>query len=462
MRSSSAIRWVALRHFDDWLDRRGTLCRCVHCRMRFFSLTRFRPALLLLVAACQAASPAGSADQSASDTARIRHDVSFLASDALEGRATGSRGNDTAAAFIARRFAALGLTAPAGGYLQKFEARSAAAAHQGVAASLRTQNVVGIVRGSDPKLSKEYVVLGAHFDHLGRGAFGALDTQSGDAIRNGADDNASGTAALLELARALRTSAPRRSIVIVAFSGEELGLLGSAHFVANLPAPLVIDSVVAMLNFDMVGRVRNDRLLVFGTATAAEWPATIAAANGTPRFTLALVPDGFGPSDHSSFFARNIPVLHFFSDTHDDYHRATDDVDRIDVSGIARVVRLSEAIVRDVANRDGRLTFVAAAASASRPSPRASSQAYLGSVPDMAAGDRPGLRLTGVTPGSPADRAGLKPGDLVVSLGGRDVTDLTTYSNALYAHQPGDTIDIVVLRGAERLTLRVTLGRRGQ
>lgn len=416
--------------------------------------------MVALMAACQAAAPAGNPSLS-SDTARIRHDVAFLASDNLEGRGTGTRGNDSAAAFIAARFSALRLTAPAGGFLQKFEARSAAAAHQGVAASLPTQNVVAIIRGSDPNLSAQFVVIGAHFDHLGRGGFGALDAQSRDMIRNGADDNASGTAAIMELARAFRAAPPRRSIAIVAFSGEELGLLGSAHFVANPPTPIVTDSIYAMLNFDMVGRVRNDRLLIFGTATATEWPAIIAAANGPTQFALALVGDGFGPSDHSSFFARNIPVLHFFSDTHEDYHRATDDIDRINVPGIARVVRLSEALVRDIANRDNRLTFVAATA-ATRTAPRASSQVYLGSVPDMAAGDQPGLRLTGVTPGSPADRGGLKAGDLVVSLGGSQVTDLTSYSNALYAHRPGDEVEIVVMRGPDRLTLRVTLGRRGQ
>ena len=366
-----------------------------------------------------------------------------------------------AAAFIARRFGDLGLAAPSGGFLQRFEARSAAAAHQGLAAELRTQNVVGLIPGRDSALRGEYIVLGAHFDHLGRETFGALDTQSRGVIRNGADDNASGTVAIMELAQALRANPPRRSVAVVAFSGEEIGLLGSAHFVANPPMPVKTDSIYAMLNFDMVGRVRNDRLLIFGTATAAEWPAVIAAANGSTQFTLAQIGDGFGPSDHSSFFARNIPVLHFFSDNHDDYHRASDDAHLINTAGIARVVRLAERIVRDIGDRDGRLTFVQAAASA-RPSARIGSQAYLGSVPDMAAGDRPGLRLTGVTAGSPADRAGLRAGDIVVSLGGRDVTDLNTYSDALYAHQPGDEVVIVVLRGSERLTLRVTLGRRGQ
>lgn len=421
---------------------------------------------LLAVAACHAGSPRSAAlGPSTPDTARIRQDVAYLASDALEGRGTGTPGNDSAAAFIARRFRSFGLTAPAPGFLQPFEARPAAAAQHGLGASLPTQNVVALIPGRDRALRGQYVVLGAHFDHLGRsGTFGVLDPQARDAIHNGADDNASGTVAIMELARLFQARPLRRSLAIVAFSGEELGLLGSAHFVANPPAPFITDSVRAMLNFDMVGRVRNDRLLVFGTATAAEWPGIVTAANGATQFTLAMVGDGFGPSDHSSFYARNIPVLHFFSDTHEDYHRATDDADRINVAGIARVVRLAERIVRDIGDRDAGLTFVQAAASASTRSaaPRSGTQPYLGSVPDMAAGDRPGLRLTGVTSGSPADRAGLKAGDLVVSLGGVAVTDLTSYSDALYAHKPGDEVEVVVLRGNERLTLRVTLGRRGQ
>ncbi len=421
---------------------------------------------LLAVAACHTGSPGGSTLRAATpDTTALRRDVAYLASDALEGRGTGTPGNDSAAGFIARRFRSLGLTAPLVGFLQTFDARPAAATQHGLAPSLRTQNVVALIPGRDPTLRGQYVVLGAHFDHLGRsGSFGALDPQAGDAVRNGADDNASGTAVIMELARLFRANPPRRSLAVVAFSGEELGLLGSAHFVANPPAPFVTNSVRAMLNFDMVGRVRNDRLLVFGTATAAEWPGILKAANAPTQFTLAMVGDGFGPSDHSSFYARRIPVLHFFSDTHEDYHRASDDADRINVAGIARVVRLAERVVRDVGDRDGGLTFVQAPLSASgrTASPRAGAQPYLGSVPDMAAGDRPGLRLTGITAGSPADRAGLRAGDLVVSLGSTTVTDLTSYSDALYAHKPGDEVEIVVLRGNERLTLRVTLGRRGQ
>jgi Zn-dependent M28 family amino/carboxypeptidase len=339
------------------------------------------------------------------------------------------------------------------------------AAQHGLASALPTQNLVAIVRGRDPKLRGQYVVLGAHFDHLGRSAtFGALDPEAKDAIRNGADDNASGTAGIMELARLLAANPPRRSVVIVAFSAEELGILGSSYFVANPPAPIAIDSIQAMLNFDMIGRLRNDRLLIFGTGTSPDWPSLISAMNGTTQFTLGMVPDGFGPSDHSAFYARNVPVLHFFSDTHEDYHRASDDADRINVAGIARIVRLAEMVAREVADRDARLVFTqTVATSTPRASPsRSGAQPYLGSVPDMAAADRPGLRLTGVTAGSPADRAGLKAGDIVVSLGGTPVVDLTSYSNALYAHKPGDQVEIVVMRGNERLALQVTLGSRGQ
>ena len=422
-------------------------------------------AVAICCSACYTGARGATAERLVPDTTRIRQDVAYLASDALEGRGTGTAGNDSAAAYIARRFRALGLTAPQTGFIQAFQARPAMAAQHGLPTALQTQNVVGLIRGRDPKLRGQYVVLGAHFDHLGRSAtFGALDPDAKDAIRNGADDNASGTAGIMELARLLAANPPRRSVAIVAFSGEELGILGSSFFVANPPAPLAIDSVHAMLNFDMIGRLRNDRLLVFGTGTSQEWPTLISAANGPTHFTLAQVPDGFGPSDHSAFYARNIPVLHFFSDTHEDYHRASDDADRINTAGIARIVALAERIARDVGDRDARLTFTPTVASSTpRNSPdRSGPQPYLGSVPDMAAGDRPGLRLTGVTPGSPADRAGLKAGDIVVSLGGVQVVDLTSYSNALYAHKPGDEVDIVVMRGNERMTLHVTLGRRGQ
>jgi aminopeptidase YwaD len=393
------------------------------------------------------------------DSARIRADVEYLASDALEGRGTGTAGNDSAAAFAARRYGALGLRPGAPGYMQPFTARSAMLAHNGGRAELPTQNVVAVLPGSDPRLAGQVIVVGAHIDHLGRSTLGARDPEAGNAVRNGADDNASGTAGVLELARLFRAQPARRTLVFALFSAEELGLLGSRHFVEQ--PPVARDSIVAMLNFDMIGRLRGDSLIVYGTATAREMPAILDSANAGVRLNVRGVGDGFGPSDHSSFYASNIPVLHFFTNLHDDYHSATDDADKINAAGAARVVTLAERVIRTLDARDSRLTFVRGAAPAPAAG-RQGSNVYLGSIPDMAAADISGLRLSGVRAGSPADSGGLKAGDVIVEFGGATVTDLQTYSDALYARQPGDTVEVVVLRGGERIRLRVTLGRRGQ
>lgn len=415
------------------------------------------------------------APQPTANAERIYRDIAYLSDDRLEGRGTGTEGNDSAAAYIARSHALLGLRAlvpdtaraecrtssvMAGcyGFLQRFTAKGSEVAHNGHPEGLRTQNVVAMVTGTDARLRGEYVVVGAHFDHLGRSTFGALDPQAGDAIRNGADDNASGTAAVMELARMFAARPARRSIIVASFTGEELGLLGSQWFVEHAPVP--IDSVVAMVNFDMVGRLRNDRLIVYGVATATEMAAVLDSANVAPKLAISAVSDGFGPSDHSSFYAKGIPVLHFFTDLHDDYHRATDDIEKINAPGEARVVALAERTVRAIADRSSRLTAVRVAA----PPPSSGGQGsntYLGSIPDMGSGDVPGLKLTGVRAGSPAEVGGLAAGDIIVEFGGAPVTDLNSYSAALYAHKPGDVVSVVYLRGGQRRTTSVTLGKRG-
>ena len=423
-------------------------------------------AALALLFACHTAAPAP--QRTGADTRALHRDVAYLSSDALEGRGTGTPGNDSAAAYIARRYAALDLQ-PTGSaactgtrcpspYFQPFSARSVAAAHAGVAGPLATQNVVAVLRGADPKLRDEYVVLGAHFDHLGRSALGSLDPDSARAIRNGADDNASGTAAILELARLLAQRPPKRSIIFVTFSGEELGLLGSQYFVDHPPLPL--ERVAAMLNFDMVGRMRDDKLIVYGVGTARELPALLDSANAAARLDIRPVSDGFGPSDHSSFYGKGIPVLHFFTDLHEDYHRATDDAAKINFEGMARVVNVAARVTRAIADRPARLTPIRAPA----PAPIASSgtgfSTYLGTIPDMGAVDVRGVRLTGVRPGSPADKAGLMAGDVIVEFAGRPVNDLYEYSDALRTHKPGDVVQIVAERKGERITLSATLGSR--
>lgn len=420
-------------------------------------------AVAVLASACSGAhveSAQGDGRGGMADSTRIATDIAFLASDALEGRGTGTAGFDSAATYAARRYAALGLRALAPGYFQPFTARSAVLAHAGGPAELPTRNVVAFLPGSDPALRGQVIVVGAHLDHLGRSSSGALDPESKDAIRNGADDNASGSAAVLELARLLSANPARRSVLFVNFSGEELGLLGSQYFVEH--SPVAVDSMVAMLNFDMVGRLSGDSLIVYGVATARELPALLDSANAAVNLHVRGLGDGFGPSDHSSFFARNIPVLHFFTNTHADYHRATDDAPLINAAGTARIVTLAERVIRGIDARDARLSFVRSTTPPAVAGARSQgSNVYLGSIPDMSAPDVKGLRLTGVRAGSPADSAGLKAGDIIVEFDGKAVADLQTYSDALYARRPGDEVDVVVLRGAERLRLRVRLGRRG-
>jgi aminopeptidase YwaD len=419
-------------------------------------------ALVSLAASCTPALPPLSTATHADSTV-IRRDIEYLASDQLEGRLAGTPGNDSAAAYLARRYRSLGLTELLPGYLQPFDALSAQDAHMGRTAPRPTQNVVALLRGRDPALREEYVVIGAHFDHLGRSPMFALDPEAGDAIRNGADDNASGTAAVLDLARLFAANPPRRSVVFVNFSAEELGVLGSSWFVNHPPVPL--KRIVAMINFDMVGRLRNDKLIVYGTSTATGLKGILDSANaGAARsamFRISGGGDGYGPSDQSSFYAKDIPVLHFFTDLHEDYHRATDDADKINAAGEARVVDLALRVARAVADRPARLTFVRIAPPARTAVSEEGKQTYLGTIPDMGASDIKGLRLTGVRAGSPADLGGLKAGDVIVELGGVAVKDLYSYSDALYSHKPGDVVKIVVLRGSERLELSVTLGRRG-
>lgn len=397
------------------------------------------------------------------DSTLIRRDIAYLAGDALEGRLTGSPGNDSAAAYIARRYKTLGLIEVVPAYLQRFDALSAEDAHAGRTEPRRTQNVVAVLRGTDPTVRDEFIVIGAHYDHLGRAITFAQDPEARDAVRNGADDNASGTAAVLELARILSSSRPRRSIIFANFSGEELGLLGSQWFVSHPPVPM--ERIVAMINFDMVGRPKNDKLIVYGTGTAGELKAMVDSANASldgGALKVNGIGDGYGPSDQTSFYAKDIPVLHFFTDQHEDYHRATDDVEKINAAGEARVVDLALRVVRDIANRPSHLTFVRLPAPAQRMGGREGSQTYLGSVPDMSATDVIGMRLMGVRPDSPADKGGLKTGDVIVEFGGTPVKDLYSYTDALYAHKPGDVVKVVVLRGTQRVDLTITLGKRGQ
>jgi hypothetical protein len=423
-----------------------------------------------LPAACRPPATGGIASASVPDSVMVRRDIEVLASERFEGRRTGTPGNDSAAAYLAARYATLRLQpAPDGGagcgagcataYLRRFTATEPV--RNGPPVVMPTQNLIGVIPGTDPTVANEYVMIGAHFDHLGRSTSGALDPDRGSEIRNGADDNASGTAAVLALARRLAQRPTRRPIIVAHFSGEEEGLLGSAYMAEHPPVP--IRQMVAMLNFDMVGRLRDDRVIVYGMATATGMRDIVDSANLTVGLKLSLVPDGTGPSDHASFYLKDMPVLHFFTDVHSDYHRATDDADKINVAGLVRVVDLAERATRIVADRPTRLAFTKAPTTTVARSASSGNNAYFGSIPDMGAGDDNGMRLSGVSPGGPAEKSGLKAGDVIVEFAGKPVKNIYDYTDALGTCKPGDVVTVVVVRGAnkERLSLSVTLTKRG-
>jgi hypothetical protein len=395
---------------------------------------------------------------------RLLDDIKFLTDDRLQGRATGSAGADSAAAYLARRFSEVGLQPAAGGWFQSFMvSRDAPATRQGRMGGLVGKNVIGILPGRDPVLRNQTVILGAHYDHLGAGSFGSLDPENNGRVHNGADDNASGIAGMIQVAARLAASPPARTVVFIAFSGEELGLLGSAHYVKQPIYPLA--ETMAMVNLDMVGRLRNGRLIVYGARSAREFPALLDSLNWYAGFDLKPQGDGYGPSDQSSFYAAKRPVLHLFTDLHEDYHRTTDDWQKINLDGLKRVADFTLGLVTALANRTSPLTFLdppaPQPAHASAPtSASAGYGAYLGTVPDMTVAPG-GVRLVGVRTGSPAEKAGLRGDDIITRIGDTDTPDLQAMTDALRSHRPGDTVEIVVRRGSGVTTLRATLGSRG-
>jgi len=402
------------------------------------------------------------AAQSTPESYTLLSDVRYLASDQLGGRMTGSPGADSAATYIARRFADAGLQPSSQGWFQSFEvSRDAPAVAQLRLGAISGRNVIGVLPGKDPVLRNEIVIVGAHYDHLGMGGpgSGAMDYDVLNQVHNGADDNASGTAALIHIAGRLAANPPARTVVFIAFTGEELGLLGSAYYVKHPLYPL--RATLAMVNLDMVGRLRNKRLIAYGAETAKEFPALLDSLNWYAGFDLKAQGDGYGPSDQASFFLAKLPVLYFFTDLHEDYHRATDDWDKVNSDGLLRVADFTAGIVRALADRTSPLTFVDAAP----PNPHAGTVAtpgygaYLGTIPDMT--DNPGgVQISGVRPGSPAEKAGLGAGDIIVKIGEADVANLQAMTDALRSHKAGDVVQIQYLRGGNRMSATATLGNR--
>ncbi len=318
-----------------------------------------------------------------------------------------------------------------------------------------THNVIGVVPGRDPARAREVVVIGAHYDGLGLGGPGSLDPVPGE-IHNGADDNASGVAALLELAQffAYPTNRPGRTLVFVAFGAEEEGMLGSARFVADPPYPL--PDIVAMINLDMIGRLK-DELMIYGVGSSPSWRDEIEAANTDLAIPVRLVPDGEGPSDHAPFYQRQIPVLAFFTGVHEDYHRSTDDADRLEYDALGRVTRLVRNVTLQIADAITHPMFDATQYASDAPSEiePGSARVRLGAVPgpDDTGG---GVVVEAVLSGSPAAAAGLAPGDRIVRVAGRPIDSIYDYVRALSEIEPDRPTRLVVIRAGTRIELTVT------
>jgi hypothetical protein len=324
------------------------------------------------------------------------------------------------------------------------------------------RNVVGLLPGTVPALADETVVIGAHYDHLGRGGRSSMDSKLIGQIHNGADDNASGVAGVLELAAAFaRDPAPRkRGYLFITFAAEELGLNGSAYWASHPTRP--IDKVIAMLNMDMIGRVHDNQIILGGIGTSPSFPALVDTAAKAAGLELKSTRSGYGASDHTSFYVKNVPVLFFFSGLHSDYHRPTDDWDRINAVGATKVLAMVYEIASQLDDRDGRLQFTKVDEPMTTGNVKGAGGGYgtyFGSIPDMTA-EVKGVRFADIRPGSPAAKAGLQAGDVMVRFADKEVANLQDFSYLLRTHKPGDVVEVTVMRNDQPLTVDVKLDVR--
>ena len=322
------------------------------------------------------------------------------------------------------------------------------------------KNVVALLPPTQLTDDIEYVVVGAHYDHIGYGEIGSLaGKDEAGQIHNGADDNASGTAVVLELAATLSEAAQahpeqfNRGVIFALWSGEELGLIGSTHFVNDPVVPL--DKVVAYVNFDMVGRLRENKLILQGVGSSSVWPKLIEKRNVPIGFNLTLQTDPYLPTDVTAFYPKEVPVLSFFTGGHEDYNRPTDDIETLNYEGLERISRLAHGIVLDVIHTPERPEYVAVERSESESGSRDTLRAYLGTIPDYTT-EGTGVKLSGVRAGGPADKAGLKGGDVIVEFGGQQIANIYDYTYALDAVKIGEPVEVVVLRDGEQVKLTVT------
>lgn len=375
-------------------------------------------------------------------TTDFKQHISYLASDELKGRYTGSSEEKLAAQYIIQQFRAEGINSVSGSnkdkkYLQQFVYHPVV---DSVRTTLKGNNIVAFI---DNKAATT-VVLGAHYDHLGMGDFKHSAYRGEPAVHNGADDNASGVAMIIELAQKLKSSSfKNNNYLIIAFSGEEEGLFGSKWYVEH---PLVDTSKINyMLNFDMVGRVDSNKIVVSGVGTSPSWKSAMANIGSTLR--VKTTESGVGPSDHTSFYLKNTPVLHFFSGQHKDYHKPTDDEEKINYKGMEDIYNYVLTLIAAL-NENGKLEFTKTKEDDHTDAPKFT--VTMGVMPDYTYEGK-GMRIDGVTDGKPAAKAGLKQGDVVTQLGEIPVTDMMSYMKALAAFKKGDATKVKFKRGNEEL-----------
>jgi len=382
----------------------------------------------------------------------LEEDVAILANDSLTGRETGTPQEIMAAEYLQKRMEQIGLEPKgnAGTYFQTFTFKPKTDPHKEVQytmtgdSTITGTNVIGYIDNQ----AENTVIIGAHYDHLGMGGEGSLYRGEEPQIHNGADDNASGVAILLQVADSLSSKYKGNNYLIISFSGEEMGLLGSNYFVKN--ATIDLSKVNYMLNMDMVGRLREDNTLsVSGTGTAPVWAQYLNVLN--EDFKLVLKESGIGPSDHTSFYLQDIPVLHFFTGQHEDYHKPSDDADKLNYEGMRKITGYIVDLVGEL-DDDPKLSF-RKTKNESEEVPRF--KVAMGVIPDYLY-DGKGMRIDGVSEDKPAQKAGLQKGDVVVQMGDSTVTDMMSYMRALSAFEKGDTTSVVVTRDGKDIEVKIT------
>jgi hypothetical protein len=328
------------------------------------------------------------------------------------------------------------------------------------------RNVIAAIASADSSsAAAEWVLIGAHYDHLGHGESGGAMMRQGEenTVHPGADDNASGTAAVLELAASLageRSQRPQsfqRGLAFAFWSGEEIGLIGSSYFAEHPLIPL--SNVVAYVNFDMVGRLRDNKLILQGVGSSTSWRKRIEKRNVAAGFNLTLQEDPYLPTDVTALYPRRVPVLNFFTGSHEDYHRPTDRPETLNYDGLDRITRFARLLILDLASGPERPDYLAVSHTEQGGGSRENLRAYLGTIPDYAT-EVAGVKLSGVRAGGPAEQAGLKGGDVIVEFGGKRIANIYDYTYAMDAAKIGQPVPVIVVREGQRVTLHVTPAAR--